>query len=224
MIQVSSLCKSFHQGGRPLKVLSELNFTAETGHSYAIIGESGSGKSTFLNLLAGLDQADSGIVNILCHPLHKMAAHERADFRKKHLGLVFQEFHLFEHLSAIENVALALEIAGLDQRTSKSQEALEQVKLSQRCHHKPSELSGGEKQRVAIARAFATRPELLIADEPTGNLDPETSHEVMNLLWELVKSHNMTLILVTHNHKLAQHCHHIQELRHGTLHPYSPSS
>lgn len=224
MIQVSALSKSYNEGERRCEVLRDLDFSAEKGRSYAIIGESGSGKSTFLSLLAGLDHVDSGTLNILGYPLHSLAAAERAAFRKKHLSLVFQEFHLFEHLSAEENVALACEIAEIKNWKQRSRECLEQVGLAARSKHKPSQLSGGEKQRVALARAFATEPDLLIADEPTGNLDPHTAEEVMSLLWQLVLSQQMTLILVTHNHKLAEHCHHIHELREGKLHHHPHSS
>ncbi|MCY4444653.1 MAG: ABC transporter ATP-binding protein [Proteobacteria bacterium] len=225
-IHIKNLCKTFKQPKHTITVLDHLDFQGFDSESAAIIGQSGSGKSTFLSLIAGLDDADSGEIILLDQSLQSMDTTQRALFRRDHIGMIFQEFHLMDHLSAQENVALALEIAQTrtqPQKMSKasiaslSLQALADVGLADRCHHLPSELSGGEKQRVAIARAFVTQPKILIADEPSGNLDPDTGEGVMEILWKLVKKRHMTLILVTHNPLLAKKCHKIYTLKKGKL-------
>lgn len=225
MIHIQGLHKTYMQGGREIKVLNNLNFQTTRGQSYAIIGQSGSGKSTLLHMICGLDDADSGSITIDGHELTVMSPREKAELRRSYHAIIFQEFYLMEHLSALENVMLALDVktTHLSQKQNvrdMSIQALQDVGLKERLHHLPGKLSGGEKQRVAIARAFATHPQLLIADEPSGNLDPKTGDEIMSVLWSMLKKYNTTLILVTHNHQLAARCHTTYILRQGRLHRY----
>lgn len=217
MIKVEHLRKSYTQGDNAIHVLKDVSFDVNKGESIAILGKSGSGKSTFLSLIAGLDQADAGTINIDQLDLVKLNEEQLTEYRAKKLGIIFQQFHLMDHLTALENVKLALDIAKISNSQKVAKEFLDEVGLSGRYDHLPSQLSGGEKQRVAMARAICVRPDLLLADEPSGNLDEDTADFVMNLLFSLVKKHQQTLILVTHDNELATRCDKIYRLEEGIL-------
>jgi len=206
MIEVENLCKSLTLGDQTLNILNNVNLTVAAGETIAIVGKSGSGKSTLLSLLAGLDQATSGHVRIKGQDLSAMDEDGRADVRKQHVGFVFQNFQLLPHLSALDNVMLPLELIGDTQASDKAKAWLAKVGLSERLDHQPNQLSGGEQQRVAIARAFACEPDILFADEPTGNLDENTGEKIEDLLFDLNAQLNTTLVLVTHDETLAQRC------------------
>jgi len=198
-------------------VLEQVNMQAQRGEKIAILGPSGCGKSTLLSLLAGLDNPDAGSVLIDGSDLAKMSEDERSFTRSEKLGIVFQQYHLMRNLTAVENVGIPLEILGKADYTKQAQLALDQVSLSDRADHFPSEMSGGECQRVAIARAIVTRPSLILADEPSGNLDQKTGEEVMKLLFKLCGENEITLILVTHNQELAEQCDRAFLLQDGVL-------
>jgi putative ABC transport system ATP-binding protein len=181
------------------------------------VGKSGSGKSTLLSLMAGLDQVDSGEIWIQEKCINKLSEKDLTLFRAQNIGIVFQQFHLVSTLSALENVLLPLNILKNPHALEIATKLIDQVGLSHRSHHLPSELSGGESQRVAIARALSTSPAILFADEPSGNLDEETGVKVMDLLFEMVKQTKTTLILVTHDRDLAKKCSRMILLEHGSL-------
>lgn len=189
-----------------LTILSDVSFTVDKGDSVAVVGVSGAGKSTLLALLAGLDLPTKGQIWLNDVNLTALDEDGRADVRAASVGFVFQSFHLVPSLNALENVMLPLELAGKESPRQAASEILSQVGLAERWSHYPAQLSGGEKQRVAIARAFATEPAVLFADEPTGNLDSQTGDHVMNLMFELNRNSSTTLILVTHDHALAERC------------------
>lgn len=189
-----------------LTLLDDLSLTLKRGDSLAIVGRSGSGKSTLLGLLAGLDEASSGEIFLAGHALHQLDEDGRAQVRARHVGFVFQSFQLLDSLTALENVLLPLELAERPDAQRHARTLLEQVGLAQRLGHYPRQLSGGEQQRVAIARAFACDPELLFADEPTGNLDSQTGAHIIELLFQLNRERGTTLVLVTHDAQLAARC------------------
>ena len=219
ILQVQDVVKTFaHEGsGTPIEVLKGVNLEISKGETVAIVGQSGSGKSTLLSLLAALDHPSSGSIQLQSQLLTKMGESELARFRAKNIGIVFQQFHLMSHLTALENVSLPLELAHDAKSTQKANLALAKVGLAHRMRHFPYELSGGECQRAALARALVTEPAVLLADEPTGNLDSETGKYIADLLFELVKGIGMTMILVTHNEKLAQRCGRQLRLSEGRL-------
>ena len=200
-----------------MEVLEHLSMQADAGEKIAILGPSGCGKSTLLSLLAGLDKPDVGKVEIDGFDLAKMSEDERSRTRSQKLGIVFQQYHLMRNLTAIENVGLPLEILGQTDYADRARIALKEVGLSHRVAHFPSEMSGGECQRVAIARALVTRPSVVLADEPSGNLDQKTGDEVMDLLFNLCNEHQSTLILVTHNRELSNRCDRALLLKDGAL-------
>lgn len=205
-IQTINLVKTIPQAGRELQILRDVSLKIDYGQSVAITGLSGSGKSTLLGLLAGLDSPTSGSVMLLGQPLHGLNEDQRAALRLGRVGFVFQAFHLLEHLTALENVMLPLALGTYSDKQQRAVEALQQVGLGERLSHYPNQLSGGEQQRVALARAFVTRPELLFADEPTGNLDRATGNEISALLFNLQEKFQTTLVLVTHDESLAARC------------------
>ena len=200
------LSPSIDEKGQPLTILHEASFMVDTGESLAILGASGSGKSTLLGLLAGLDVPSSGSVLLDGHDLFALDEDGRARLRGELAGFVFQSFQLLPALNALENVMLPLELRGVADARERAAESLRQVGLSERAQHLPKHLSGGEQQRVALARAFVTRPKILFADEPTGNLDAATGAQVIALMLELNRAQGTTLILVTHDEALARHC------------------
>jgi putative ABC transport system ATP-binding protein len=206
LVIAEHLCKEFAGPEGLLRVLDDINFTVARGTTCAIVGASGSGKSTLLGLLAGLEVPTSGRCLVGGQDLANMDEDARARLRNERIGFVFQQFHLLGTLTALENVLLPLELARRPNARQTAGAALARVGLAARAGHLPRQLSGGEQQRVALARAFCTNPELLFADEPTGNLDTRTAAQVMDLMFELNREHATTLILVTHDEKLAQRC------------------
>lgn len=217
ILDVENLSKTYVQGTTSIEALSQVAFQMAPGETLAIVGPSGSGKTTLLSLLAGLELASQGSVAIKGQNIFSLTEMDLSLFRSKHIGIVFQQFHLMPHLSALENVSLPLEIQGDPKAQEKALDALKAVDLSLRKDHLPRELSGGECQRVAIARAIVVRPDLLLADEPSGNLDTDTGNRVMDLIFELVEKNKMSLVLVTHNHELAKRCHRQIVLRGGKV-------
>ncbi len=201
-IEVQNINKHFIQGKKTIQVLNEVNLDIKSGEIIALLGKSGSGKTTMLSLLAGLDRPDRGSILVDGVDLAKLSEEDLCDFRAKKLGIVFQQFHLIPHLTALENVLLSFEINGENDQ-SKAMEWLDMVGLRERADHFPSMLSGGEQQRVAIARALSFGPPLLLADEPTGNLDVETGKHVIDILFKMVREKKITMILVTHDEDLA---------------------
>lgn len=206
ILEFKNISKSFKQGSNTLNVLNKLNFSVAEPKSVAILGKSGSGKSTFLSLGSGLDKPDSGNIFVHNEDVLNMSENELAKFRARHIGIIFQQFHLMQNLTAYENIILPLEIIKSEDAHEKVMDALSKVGLSERANHFPHQLSGGEKQRVAIARAIVTKPNIIFADEPSGNLDSETGAIVMDLLFKLVKDLGTTLLLVTHDLDLAKKC------------------
>lgn len=200
------LSPSMDGKGQPLTILQQASFTVDAGESLAILGASGSGKSTLLGLLAGLDVPTSGSVLLNGTDLFTLDEDGRARLRGELAGFVFQSFQLLPALSALENVMLPLDLQGAEDAHARAMESLDQVGLSARTHHLPKHLSGGEQQRVALARAFVTKPKILFADEPTGNLDAATGAQIIELMLELNRVQSTTLILVTHDEALAQRC------------------
>lgn len=200
-----------------LTILSGVSLQIKRGESLAIVGVSGSGKSTLLGLLAGLDEPSSGDVELCGQSLSRLDEDGRALVRGEHVGFVFQSFQLLPNLTALENVLLPLEIANSDYDKGYVEALMTKVGLSDRLHHYPNQLSGGEQQRVAIARAFVTSPTILFADEPTGNLDTATGGTIIDLLFELNRSNNTTLVMVTHDDMLAQRCDRQIRLQAGQL-------
>lgn len=212
--RVSSL-DAEHAG--PLIILDDIHLLINRGEAVAIVGPSGSGKSTLLGLLAGLDQPSQGRILLDNIDLTALDEDGRAALRAEKLGFVFQSFQLLPTFTALENVMLPLELVGQPQARQRAEEVLQRVGLAQRLQHYPSQLSGGEQQRVAIARAFAAQPELLLADEPTGNLDSQTGQRIIELLFELNAEQGTTLVLVTHDRALAERCERTLELEEGKL-------
>jgi len=206
IVQAIGLGKQVQSGGEPLVILHDVGFAVEAGESVAILGASGSGKSTLLGLLAGLDVPSDGTVQLDGTDLFAFDEDGRARMRGKLAGFVFQSFQLLPALSALENVMLPLELQGVSDARERASVALQQVGMTHRLDHPPKHLSGGEQQRVAIARAFVTRPKILFADEPTGNLDAATGAQVIELLLDLNRAQGTTLILVTHDEALAGRC------------------
>ncbi|WP_374439690.1 ABC transporter ATP-binding protein [Pseudomonas panipatensis] len=200
-----------------LTILHDLSLQLQRGDSLAIVGSSGSGKSTLLGLLAGLDQPSGGGVVLAGHHLDNLDEDQRARVRAAHVGFVFQSFQLLDSLNALENVMLPLELEGRGDARPRARELLERVGLGQRLTHYPRQLSGGEQQRVAIARAFAAEPDVLFADEPTGNLDSATGERISDLLFELNRERHTTLVLVTHDERLAHRCQRQIRLENGHL-------
>ena len=218
VLSVHDVVKSWPVPGHaPLVVLNQLSLDVQLGESVAIIGPSGSGKSTLLSLLAGLDRPTSGEIRVMGQDMPALNENDLAAFRGRHIGIVFQQFHLMSSLTALENVALPLDIASDPEATSKAKQVLQEVGLGDRLNHLPRELSGGECQRVAIARALVTLPHILLADEPSGNLDPDTGAQITDLLFDIAHRRKMTMLLVTHNMELAMRCNRCMTMRGGHL-------
>lgn len=216
-LTITGLKKTYRQGPEVLTILNELNLEVKSSEVVAVVGASGSGKSTFLSLTAGLDSFDEGDIVINGHSIKNMRRAELTQFRAQNIGFVFQQFHLIPHLTAVENIALPLEILGRSFKEQDINIALQNVGLGHRAQHKPSEMSGGECQRLALARGLITRPSLLLADEPSGNLDTETGAKVMQLFFEQVRSTQTTTVLVTHDMELAKKCDRIFLLKNGAF-------
>ncbi|WP_288740234.1 ABC transporter ATP-binding protein [uncultured Rheinheimera sp.] len=205
-IVAKDVVKKVQLTGSELTILQNIDLRINQGATVAIVGASGSGKSTLLGILAGLDQASSGEVYLAGQALHQLSEDERAELRARSVGFVFQSFLLLPSLTALENVTLPAELAGMPDARARGLELLAQVGLSHRADFFPNQMSGGEQQRVAIARAFITKPAVLFADEPSANLDSATGEKIEDLLFELNEQQGTTLVLVTHNHELAQRC------------------
>ncbi len=205
ILEAREVSKIYPMGATSVTALDKVSLAVDEGQFVAIQGTSGSGKSTLLNMLGGLDHPTTGEVFFSSRPLRPLTKKEMARYRRYSVGMIFQGFNLITTMTAQENVGLALAFAGLrgSQRRNRADELLERVGLADRLTHKPSELSGGEQQRVAIARALANRPKVLLADEPTGNLDSTRAHELLGLLREMVNKDALTILMVTHDHELA---------------------
>ena len=216
-MRVANLTKQVNTGDSTLTILRDVSFSIAAGEAVAVVGASGSGKSTLLGLLAGLDTPTSGSIHDDGKDLFALDEDGRAALRAQMLGFVFQSFNLLPSMTALENVMLPLELAGAANAAQSARELLGRVGLAARLKHYPKQLSGGEQQRVAIARAFVTKPSLLLADEPTGNLDAATGAEIIKLMFELNREQGATLILVTHDAELSQRCGRVLQLAGGVL-------
>ncbi len=217
IVQANLVSKQVSTNNERLTILKDVNIDIKKGEKIAIVGTSGAGKSTLMTLLAGLDTPTSGEITLLGNELSKLDDEARAKIRADSLGFVFQSFLLIPSLTALRNVTLPCLLRGEQENESRASELLKAVGLEKRQDHLPSQLSGGEQQRVALARAFMTQPELLFADEPTGNLDHQTADRVIELLFELNEQHGTTLILVTHDSHLASRCDRIYRMEAGEL-------
>jgi putative ABC transport system ATP-binding protein len=217
ILKLSNVSKTYALAGKTLHVLNDVSFAVEARSTLAIVGPSGSGKTTLLGLSAGLDRSSAGSVELNNIPLGELDEDARAEIRNRYVGFIFQNFQLLPTLTALENVMVPMELRGERQVRARAKELLEQVGLSDRLHHYPVQLSGGEQQRVSLARAFANQPRILFADEPTGNLDAETSEKITGLLFELNRQAGTTLILVTHNTELAARTQRIIRLAGGRI-------
>ncbi|WNK21122.1 ATP-binding cassette domain-containing protein [Halomonas piscis] len=224
LIHAAGLSKQVASGADTLVILHELSLNVAPGESVAILGKSGSGKSTLLGLLAGLDTPSAGELALFGEPLGSLDEDARAALRAGRVGFVFQNFQLLPTLSALENVRLPLELTARQGRSDAARQWLSRVGLGERTAHLPKQLSGGEQQRVALARAFVTDPELVFADEPTGNLDPETGASVIELLFTLNREAGTTLVLVTHDYALARRCSRCLRLENGRLAAFDPAT
>ena len=217
-VQMSGIHLSYPTESGSVAVLNNASISVPPGESLAITGPSGSGKTSLLLLLSGLERPDQGEIIVGTQRLGDMDSNALADWRSEHLGIIFQSFHLLPGLSALGNVSLPLEIAGQAKSRERAVAMLEAVGLSHRLGHYPAQLSGGEQQRVAIARALVHQPSLLLGDEPTGNLDQQTGEKVLSLLFDLQRESKSTLILVTHDERVAERCQHRVRMDAGQLH------
>ena len=217
ILNIENLGKSYQSAGRTLTVLDQINFSITTGSTNAIVGPSGSGKTTLLGLCAGLDRPGSGKVELNNINLGGLSEDQRAQVRNQYVGFIFQNFQLLPTLTALENIMVPLELRGEKNIKARSLELLDKVGLTDRGHHYPAQLSGGEQQRVSLARAFSNSPAILFADEPTGNLDAETAEKVEKLIFDLNKENGTTLVLVTHNLELAGKTQRIIRIKGGHL-------
>ena len=217
ILNVDNLEKTYKSGEKELKVLDSISFNIQAGETFAIVGPSGSGKTTLLGLCAGLDQSDTGEIELCGTKINTLNEDERALLRNKNVGFIFQDFQLLPTLTALENVTVPLELQGAKKPEIIAKDLLEKVGLADRYDHYPSQLSGGEQQRVALARAFSNKPSILFADEPTGNLDAETSEKVVQLLFDLNKEAGTTLVIVTHDMDLAKMTQRILRLQRGKI-------
>lgn len=217
ILNIRNLSKTYSGAGHTLTVLDNINLSVEAGSTVAVVGPSGSGKTTLLGLSAGLDRSTTGTIELNNITLDKLNEDERAKVRNLYVGFIFQNFQLLPTLTALENVMVPLELRAEKNIKNRSRELLDKVGLSDRLHHYPAQLSGGEQQRVSLARAFSNSPKILFADEPTGNLDSETSEKVIKLLFDLNAEAGTTLIIVTHNTELAAGTRRIIRLKGGSI-------
>jgi len=217
VIHFDNVHLSLNSGAGTVDILRGINLSVDEGEAVGLIGPSGSGKSTMLMVMAGLECASSGTVRVAGHDLGAMSEDQLAAFRRDHTGIVFQSFHLIATMTALENVAVPLELAGRRDAFARAREALESVGLSHRVRHYPGQLSGGEQQRVALARAVAAKPRILLADEPTGNLDGATGEQIIQLMFALQADTGATLLLITHDASLAARCGRVVHLNDGKV-------
>jgi putative ABC transport system ATP-binding protein len=222
LVRLENLRLTLASAAGPVNVLRGLSLAIDEGATIGLVGPSGSGKSTLMMILGGLERASAGLVEVAGFDLSALDEDALARFRRDNIGIVFQSFHLVPTMTALENVAVPLELAGRRDAFTAARAGLEAVGLGARVEHYPSQLSGGEQQRVAIARAFATRPKLLLADEPTGNLDGATGKQVIDLLFRLHQEAGTTLLLITHDPELARRCDRIITLVDGEIAPSAP--
>ncbi len=217
ILKVQNLTKTYQSAGKQLTVLRDVSFSLEEGDTFSIVGPSGSGKTTILGLCAGLDRSSSGSVVLNGFAMDDLNEDQRAELRNKYVGFIFQNFQLMPTLTALENVMVPMELRGGKNIKDHCLELLDRVGLAERHHHYPTQLSGGEQQRVSLARAFSNRPKILFADEPTGNLDDETSEKVVELMFDLNKEAGTTLVLVTHDMELADRTKRIIRIKGGQI-------
>jgi len=217
MLELKALRKSYFQGTQKIEIFQNLNFHLQKGEQVAIMGRSGSGKSTLLSLISGIIKPDEGDIVLNGTSYDTLKESSLNDFRAQNIGFIFQNFHLVSYLNALENVMLPAKVCNITNPKEKAIELLTSVGLAHRLDHLPAQLSGGEKQRVACARALIHNPKIILADEPSGNLDEETGNAVMETLFSLIKKNNTTLILVTHSKEVAQRCEKIYKLHAGSL-------
>lgn len=217
ILHLRDIFLSFRGEGHEVKILNGVNLQVEEGGSVAILGPSGSGKSSLLSIMTGLEKQTSGVVSVDGHILDKMNEDQLALFRRDNIGIVLQSFHLIPTMTALENVAVPLELAGRKDAFQMAEQALNHVGLSHRLSHYPSQLSGGEQQRVAIARAVAPNPRIIFADEPTGNLDAKTGHKIVELIFDLQSKFNTTLVMITHDTDVAEHCDRVLHIQDGLI-------
>lgn len=217
VLSVENLSKTFRSGSKDLKVIDNVSFNLEAGSTLSIVGPSGSGKTTLLGLCAGLDRADTGKVELCGEELTGLNEDERARVRNQNVGFIFQNFNLMPGLTALENVMIPMELKGEKKASAKARDLLHDVGLGERLNHYPVQLSGGEQQRVSIARAFSNTPKILFADEPTGNLDGKTGATIESLIFEMNKQHNTSLVIVTHDMRLAEKTTHILKMSSGRI-------
>ncbi|MEM7041374.1 MAG: ATP-binding cassette domain-containing protein [Pseudomonadota bacterium] len=217
MIALSDVHMTLTSAAGPVKILRGVDLTVDSGRSVSVIGPSGSGKSTLLSVIGGIERPTSGAVSIGGQDLGGLNEDDLATFRGHEIGILFQSFHLIPTMTALENVAVPLELAGVDDAFDRAAEGLASVQLDKRLDHYPGQLSGGEQQRVALARALANRPRLLLADEPTGNLDQATGSDIIELMFAIQRELDMTLLLITHEAALAARCDHQYRMADGRL-------
>ena len=217
ILDVHKITKSYYNGQKKLTVLDEVSFSLQRGDTFSIVGPKGSGKTTLLGLCAGLDIPTSGLVSLEGHELFSLSEDQRAEVRNQHVGFIFQSFQLIPTLTALENIMVPMELNKVPGARSRARDLLDRVGLVDRGHHYPTQLSGGEQQRVSLARAFANNPSILFADEPTGNLDEETSAKVEQMIFELNQENGTTLVLVTHDLELAGQTNRIIRLKGGKI-------
>jgi putative ABC transport system ATP-binding protein len=217
IVELDDVHLNLRSAAGTVNILRGVSFRVDHGEHVAVVGPSGSGKSTMMAVIGGLEQASSGRVSVAGRDLVAMDEDDLATFRRAHVGIVFQAFHLVATMTALENVALPLELAGAGDAFARAAAALAEVGLGERLEHFPAQLSGGEQQRVALARALIGRPDLLLADEPTGNLDTTTGDEVVDLMFAHAAEAGASLILITHNDALSARCHRIVHMRDGRL-------
>ncbi|MEJ8751164.1 ABC transporter ATP-binding protein [Lagierella sp. ICN-221743] len=219
LIEIKNIYKYYHMGDTVVKAIDGLSLNLDEGEILCILGKSGSGKSTLLNSIAGLEKVDKGEILIGGHDITKLSEKDLTIFRQLNLGFVFQSYNLLPILSALENVSLGLAFKGVskEEREKTSFEILKKVGLEDRVYHKPKELSGGQQQRVSIARAFANNPKIIFADEPTGNLDTNTSKDIMDLITDMIHKNKQTMIIVTHNEELTAYADKVIEMKDGKI-------
>ena len=217
VLNVKNLSKTFSSGSKTLKVLDDVSFQVETGSTLSIVGPSGSGKTTLLGLCAGLDKADTGSIELCGNALIGLNEDERASVRNQNVGFIFQNFNLMPGLTAVENVMIPMELKRAKNAQKQAFGLLEKVGLAERSDHYPVQLSGGEQQRVSIARAFSNTPKILFADEPTGNLDGKTGATIESLIFEMNEEHQTTLVIVTHDLRLAEKTNRVLKMKDGAF-------
>lgn len=217
IVNLNSVSLTLKSDAGPVNILRGIDMSIMAGETVGIVGPSGSGKSTLMSIMAGLERPSDGEVSVAGHSLRNLSEDELARFRRDNIGIVFQSFHLIPTMTALENVAIPLELAGRADAFTVAEEKLKSVGLGDRSSHYPSQLSGGEQQRVALARAVCTEPKILLADEPTGNLDGATGELIIDLMFELHDAHNTTLVLITHDDELARKCDRVIRVEDGRV-------